>query len=243
MVYEIACTNTPTPTGLWYSPTPEPTVTPGGPTLTPKPTCVIRKPVVTMVNNIIWDDLSVSDERISSSVVPLTGPEKRLNDEHFYISYSNVKDGYYRFPSPTPTPYQNETTNIYATPLFAIDPHGDNYFLSSTASYESVDSPCRDIGDHSTGTPSFYVLPLPRLPYDWTPRDPTPTVSPSPVYLDEYTTLTNHTPDIGRVDLGYHHYPNTKDPGIPALQTTFVIFTVIAMAFWITWKRRNEKNR
>jgi hypothetical protein len=242
-VLQSMSTRSPTPTGTWFPPTSVFTCTSGGPstyTPTATPTSIAREPVITMVNSIIWDDsLASSRERITSYVIPFSGPNIRLSDEHFHISYSDVKDGLQ--VGPPPTPYQGDATNLYNIPYFVSDCSSyDNYFLSDGEHYHSV---CIDSGRDPVTTPAFYIEPLARPDPSWNATT-TPTsafIHPTPVYMSDYTTNSEHTPDLDTVDMGFHHPIRGCPPYIPAIGI-FCILTLVLIVGGIIYYLERHHN-
>ena len=86
--------------------------------------------------------------------------------------------------------------NISADPLFATGPLGV-YYLSQRIAGQSLDSPCVDAG-------SSTALAL---------------------GLNAWTTRTDHGPDLGVVDMGYHYPPHILPPFIGVSPTRFVLAT------------------
>ncbi len=91
------------------------------------------------------------------------------------IEYSCIQDG---FPG---------EGNITSDPLFSDGPLGI-FYLSQIAAGQSLDSPCRDTGDH------------PASEYCYCPMD-------LETCLSERTTRTDHINDLLTVDMGFH-YPD-----------------------------------
>ncbi len=82
--------------------------------------------------------------------------------------------------------------NINSDPLFAAGPLGD-FYLSQVSSSQDIDSPCLDSGSDLAGN------------ICWNDRAEC---------LNSYTTRTDHVPDSGTVDMGFHYasslsYPTT----------------------------------
>jgi len=96
------------------------------------------------------------------------------------ISYSDIMDGLSAVRVEPGCKLIGEVGNIASDPLFVTGPLGD-YYLSQTASRESVDSPCVNAGSKDA----------------------------SAVGMTSYTTRTDEVFDTGKVDMGYH-YPLSK---------------------------------
>jgi hypothetical protein len=92
------------------------------------------------------------------------------------ISHSDIKDGRAGVWVDNGSVLNWGAGNISADPLFTIGPLG-RYYLSQTDAGQGQNSPCVDAGSDYT----------------------------SYVGLTGYTTRTDETPDLGRVDMGYHH--------------------------------------
>ncbi len=85
------------------------------------------------------------------------------------------------------------TGNIQSDPLFTTGPLG-TYYLSQTDAGQGSDSPCIDTGD-SESTVACFQSPV------------------GYVCLDQLFTRTDHVPDNGIVNMGFHYLPETFTPG------------------------------
>jgi parallel beta-helix repeat protein len=97
------------------------------------------------------------------------------------VAFSDVQGGYSDIYIESGCTVDYGSHNIDADPLFAACPLGHLYHLSQIAAGEVLDSPCVDAGSDTADHPD--------------------------IGLDKLTTRTDHVPDSGFVDMGFHYGP------------------------------------
>jgi hypothetical protein len=129
-------------------------------------------------NSIVTDSIFWNNYALlaGNSIAVATGFEFDTRPSTLTISHSDIKDGRSAVWVDDGSVLNWGAGNIDDDPLFTIGPLG-GYYLSRVDAGQLSDSPCVDAG-------SDYA---------------------SHVGLIGYTTRIDESPDIGRVDMGYHH--------------------------------------